>query len=157
MLARVRRQRAARVRRQRAPVALGLRDDRHLVNEHLAIRAAGTLVGAVPDLLGGEIVRATGAAHDFLARKSTNLSVGSVEQRPPKLRVVVLTPHLTFLEGQGKEVDLVILPWVHRDNFEEDAEARQLLYVSLSRARHQLLVRMASGAVPTICQRLGLA
>jgi hypothetical protein len=34
------------------------RDDRHLVNEYLAIRAAGTLVGAVPDLLAGEVVRA---------------------------------------------------------------------------------------------------
>jgi superfamily I DNA/RNA helicase len=46
---------------------------------------------------------------------------------------------------------------VHQDNFEDNTEARQLFYVSLSRARHQLLVRIASSAVPPVCEQLGLA
>lgn len=48
----------------------------------------------------------------------------------PRRGLYLLTCH----EGKGKEFDLVILPWVHQDNFEDTAEARQLLYVSLSRA-----------------------
>jgi hypothetical protein len=50
----------------------------------------------------------------------------------------------------------VILPHVSRANFGDDEESRQLLYVSLSRARRRLLICLAAGAVPAVCERLGL-
>lgn len=64
---------------------------------------------------------------------------------------------LSCHEGKGKEFDLVVLPYVSTDSFKDDEESRQLLYVSLTRARRFLLVRLASGKVPPICERLGLA
>ncbi len=70
----------------------------------------------------------------------------------PRRGIYLLTCH----EGKGKEFDFVILPYVSDDNFEDDEESRQLLYVSLSRARRWILVRLASRKVPPICQRLGL-
>ena len=70
----------------------------------------------------------------------------------PRRGIYLLTCH----EGKGKEFDLVVLPYVADDNFEDNEESRQLLYVSLSRARRWILVRIASGKVPPICRRLGL-
>lgn len=71
----------------------------------------------------------------------------------PRRGLYLLSCH----EGKGKEFDMVVLPHVSTVNFNDaEEEARQLLYVSLSRARHRLLVRIASGDVPPICQRLGL-
>jgi superfamily I DNA/RNA helicase len=70
----------------------------------------------------------------------------------PRRGLYLLSCH----EGKGKEFDLVVLPYVADANFGDDEEARQLLYVSLSRARRRILVRLASGHVPPICRRLGL-
>ena len=71
----------------------------------------------------------------------------------PRRGMYLLSCH----EGKGKEFDFVVLPYVADSNFEDDEESRQLLYVSLSRARRWILVRLASGQVPPICRRLGLA
>jgi superfamily I DNA/RNA helicase len=71
----------------------------------------------------------------------------------PRRGIYLLSCH----EGKGKEFDFVVLPYVADTNFEDDEESRQLLYVSLSRARRWILVRLASGRVPPICNRLGLA
>jgi hypothetical protein len=71
----------------------------------------------------------------------------------PRRGIYLLSCH----EGKGKEFDFVVLPYVADTNFEDDEESRQLLYVSLSRARRWILVRLASGRVPPICKRLGLA
>lgn len=71
----------------------------------------------------------------------------------PRRGLYLLSCH----EGKGKEFDMVVLPHVSTINFNDaEEEARQLLYVSLSRTRHRLLVRLASGDTPPICQRLGL-
>lgn len=70
----------------------------------------------------------------------------------PRRGIYLLTCH----EGKGKEFDFVVLSYVADDNFEDNEESRQLLYVSLSRARRWILVRVASGKVPPICRRLGL-
>ena len=70
----------------------------------------------------------------------------------PRRGIYLLTCH----EGKGKEFDFVVLPYVADDNFEDNEESRQLLYVSLSRAKRWILVRVASGKVPPICRRLGL-
>lgn len=64
---------------------------------------------------------------------------------------------LSCHEGKGKEFDLGVLPYVSTDSFNDDEESRQLLYVSLTRGRRSILVRLASGKVPPICERLGLA
>jgi superfamily I DNA/RNA helicase len=64
---------------------------------------------------------------------------------------------LSCHEGKGREFDLVVLPYVSTDSFKDDEDSRQLLYVSLTRARRFVLVRLASGKVPPICERLGLA
>jgi hypothetical protein len=84
-----------RARGEWSPVALGLRDDRHLVNQHLTMCAAGTLVRAVPDLLAGEVVCAAHAAHEqrplrrrwepghrpLSARRGESFSAGATEAR----------------------------------------------------------------------------
>jgi superfamily I DNA/RNA helicase len=72
------------------------------------------------------------------------------------------TPHrglflLSCHEGKGKEFDFVVLPFLSSENFDDDQESRQLLYVSLSRARKRILARVATGQVPAICERIGLA
>ena len=64
---------------------------------------------------------------------------------------------LTCHEGKGKEFDFVVLPFLGSENFGDDQESRQLLYVSLSRARKRVLVRIAAGQVPTLCERIGCA
>lgn len=71
----------------------------------------------------------------------------------PRRGLYLLSCH----EGKGKEFDMVVLPHVSTINFDDtEEEARQLLYVSLSRARHRLLVRIPNDDPPPICQRLGL-
>ncbi|MGI8411616.1 MAG: UvrD-helicase domain-containing protein [Solirubrobacteraceae bacterium] len=70
----------------------------------------------------------------------------------PRRGLYLLSCH----EGKGKEFDFVILPHVSTANFKDDEESRQLLYVSLSRARQRILIRLAQGDAPAICQRLGL-
>jgi superfamily I DNA/RNA helicase len=64
---------------------------------------------------------------------------------------------LTCHEAKGKEFDMVILPYVSGTIFNDaDQESRQVLYVSLSRARHRLLVRVAEGDIPAHCLAMGL-
>jgi superfamily I DNA/RNA helicase len=71
----------------------------------------------------------------------------------PRRGLYLLSCH----EGKGKEFDLVILPHVSTPNFADDEESRQLLYVSLTRARRRILIRLGEGQIPPICRRLGLA
>ncbi len=70
----------------------------------------------------------------------------------PRRGLFLLSCH----EGKGKEFDFVVLPFLSTENFGDNDEARQLLYVSLSRARKKILARVARGQVPTICERIGL-
>jgi superfamily I DNA/RNA helicase len=70
----------------------------------------------------------------------------------PRRGLYLLTCH----EGKGKEFDLVVIPHLSATNFKDDEESCQLLYVSLSRARRRLLVRIPNDDVPPICHRLGL-
>jgi superfamily I DNA/RNA helicase len=64
---------------------------------------------------------------------------------------------LTCHEAKGKEFDMVILPYVSETIFKDsDTESKQILYVSLTRARHRLLVRVAEGDIPASCQAMGL-
>ena len=81
------------------------------------------------------------------------LQLRSASEGAPQRGLFVLSCH----EGKGKEFDLAILPWVSSENFDDDAESRQLLYVSLTRGRKRIIVRLANGEVPPICFRLGLA
>ncbi len=84
------------------------------------------------------------------------------ENRILQLRFAAAAAHdrglflLSCHEGKGKEFDFVILPFLSEENFGDDQESRQLLYVSLSRARKRILARVASGQVPSICERIGL-
>ncbi len=65
---------------------------------------------------------------------------------------------LTCHEAKGKEFDMVILPYVSDCIFtDDDDEDRQILYVSLTRARQRLLVRLADGEVPEHCKAMGLS
>lgn len=70
----------------------------------------------------------------------------------PRRGLYLLSCH----EGKGKEFDFVVLPYVSTESFGDDQESHQLFYVSLTRARHFVLVRLATGKVPAICARLGL-
>lgn len=64
---------------------------------------------------------------------------------------------LTCHEGKGQEFDMVVLPYLSTTSFEDDdQQARQLLYVSLSRARRRILVRFATGEAPDFAARIGL-
>jgi len=91
---------------------------------------------------------------DALARVKRRVRQARFAAAPtPRRGLYLLSCH----EGKGKEFDMVVLPHISKINFDDtEEEARQLLYVSLSRARHRLLVRIASGDTPPICQRLGL-
>jgi superfamily I DNA/RNA helicase len=85
--------------------------------------------------------------------KSRVLQARFVSTPSPRRGLYLLSCH----EGKGKEFDMVVLPHVSTVNFNDtEEEARQLLYVSLSRARHRLLIRIATNDAPPICQRLGL-
>ena len=64
---------------------------------------------------------------------------------------------LTCHEGKGQEFDMVLIPYLSVDSFEDDQQARQLLYVSLSRARRRLFLRVPKTAAPELAHRLGLA
>jgi superfamily I DNA/RNA helicase len=65
---------------------------------------------------------------------------------------------LTCHEAKGKEFDMVILPYVSATVFNDsDTESKQVLYVSLTRARHRLLVRVAEDDVSASCQAMGLS
>jgi len=63
---------------------------------------------------------------------------------------------LTCHEGKGQEFDMIVIPYLSADSFEDDQQARQLLYVSLTRARRRLLLRIPTTDAPEIAQRLGL-
>jgi superfamily I DNA/RNA helicase len=64
---------------------------------------------------------------------------------------------LTCHESKGKEFDMVIVPYLSEQIFpSKDPDARQLLYVALTRARHRILVRSAQGGGPGFCRPLGL-
>lgn len=63
---------------------------------------------------------------------------------------------LTCHEGKGQEFDMIVIPYLSADSFEEDQEARQLLYVSLSRARRRLFLRVPRTNAPELAQLLGL-
>jgi superfamily I DNA/RNA helicase len=64
---------------------------------------------------------------------------------------------LTCHEGKGQEFDMIVIPYLNADSFEDNQQARQLLYVSLSRARRRLFLRLPKTDVPELAQRLGLA
>jgi DNA helicase IV len=52
---------------------------------------------------------------------------------------------------------MVILPYVSSMIFSDgEQESRQVLYVSLTRARHRLLVRVAEGLAPEDCKAMSL-
>jgi superfamily I DNA/RNA helicase len=64
---------------------------------------------------------------------------------------------LTCHEGKGQEFDMIVIPYLSQNSFEDDnQEARQLLYVSLSRARRRVFVRVPKGDAPDLAHRLGL-
>lgn len=102
-----------------------------------------------------QVLRSLPSASDEEAR-------AQVEGRILQLRFTAAgAPHrglflLSCYEGKGKEFDFVVLPFLSSENFGEDEESRQLLYVSLSRARERILARVANGQVPSICERIGL-
>jgi superfamily I DNA/RNA helicase len=63
---------------------------------------------------------------------------------------------LTCHEGKGQEFDMIVIPYLNADSFEDAQQARQLLYVSLSRARRRLFLRIPKSDVPELALRLGL-
>jgi DNA helicase-2/ATP-dependent DNA helicase PcrA len=63
---------------------------------------------------------------------------------------------LTCHEGKGQEFDMIVIPFLSADSFEDAQQARQLLYVSLTRARRRLLLRIPTTDAPDIAQRLAL-
>ena len=63
---------------------------------------------------------------------------------------------LTCHEGKGQEFDMIAIPYLSTDSFEDDQQTRQLLYVSLSRARRRLFLRIPKTDVPELAHRLGL-
>lgn len=63
---------------------------------------------------------------------------------------------LTCHEGKGQEFDMIVIPYLSGDSFEDDQQARQLLYVSLSRARRRLFLRVPTTGAPELAHRLGL-
>jgi superfamily I DNA/RNA helicase len=63
---------------------------------------------------------------------------------------------LTCHEGKGQEFDMVVLPFMSADSFEDDQSARQLLYVTLTRARRRLVLRIPTTQAPELAIRLGL-
>lgn len=63
---------------------------------------------------------------------------------------------LTCHEGKGQEFDMIAIPYLSGDSFEDDQQARQLLYVSLTRARRRLFLRIPKTNPPELAQRLGL-
>lgn len=64
---------------------------------------------------------------------------------------------LTCHQSKGKEFDVVVLPYLSSTIFDDTDEGRQLLYVTLTRARMAILVRVADGAAPPFAQTIGLA
>ena len=64
---------------------------------------------------------------------------------------------VTCHQAKGKEFDVVVLPYLSSTIFEDSVEGRQLLYVTLTRARQGILVRVASGAAPPFATTIGLA
>jgi superfamily I DNA/RNA helicase len=64
---------------------------------------------------------------------------------------------LTCHSGKGKEFDTVVIPYLSEDIFADDEEGRQLLYVSITRARRRLIVRSAQGHAPSFARVIGLA
>ena len=63
----------------------------------------------------------------------------------------------TCHSGKGKEFDTVVVPYLSTEIFTDDQEGRQLMYVSLTRARKRLIVRSAIGRTPAFAQTIGLA
>jgi superfamily I DNA/RNA helicase len=63
---------------------------------------------------------------------------------------------LTCHEGKGQEFDMVVIPYLSADSFEDNQQARQLLYVSLSRARCRLFLRIPKDQPPSLAASLGL-
>lgn len=93
------------------------------------------------------------ADHEAAERARARVRQARFRSAPaPRRGLFLLSCH----EGKGKEFDFVILPHVSTANFKDDEESRQLLYVSLSRARRRLLIRVAMGDAPPICERLRL-
>ena len=63
---------------------------------------------------------------------------------------------LTCHEGKGQEFDMIVIPYLSADSFENDQQAQQLLYVSISRARRRLFLRVPKTDVPDLAHRLRL-
>ena len=60
-------------------------------------------------------------------------------------------------EGKGQEFDMIVIPDRNQVSFEDNQQARQLLYVSLSRARHRLFLRVPTTDAPALAYCLGQA
>lgn len=91
------------------------------------------------------------AARDSVLNRLTHLRF-TAEAREPR-GLYLLTCH----EAKGKGFDVVILPYVSATIFNDaDTESKQVLYVSLTRTKYRLLVRVAQGDVPASCRAMGL-
>lgn len=101
------------------------------------------------------VMRALPGSTDAEARQQVDariLQLRTASEGAPERGLFVLTCH----EGKAKEFDLAVLPWLTTENFGDDDESRQLLYVSLTRGRKRIIVRVARGEVPPICELIGL-
>ncbi len=131
-----------------------------------AARTVSRIAAAHEDakLVAGDaahIVRTTLRVRDGLDDLATR---GAILNRLAQLRFTAEAREprglylLTCHEAKGKEFDMVILPYVSETIFKDsDTESKQVLYVSLTRARHRLLVRVAEGDIPSSCQAMGLS
>ena len=52
---------------------------------------------------------------------------------------------------------MIVIPYFNQVSFEDNQQARQLLYVSLSRARHRLFLRVPTTDAPALAYCVGLA
>lgn len=158
-----------RLREPRRSLADGLNQlvDRcdTLVGMFAAAEATIRLVTADQDrrVVAWERVRVLRQVLRALPEASDEEARAQAENRILQLRFATAAAHdrglflLSCHEGKGKEFDFVVLPFLSTENFGEDQESRQLLYVALSRARKRILARLATGQSPVICERIGLA
>jgi hypothetical protein len=125
-----------------ARIAAGAEDEKLLAGDAAyVVRAALRVRGGVDDAAAKEKIISRLAQLRFTA-----------EARNPR-GLYLLTCH----EAKGKEFDMVILPYLSSAIFSDaEPESRQLLYVSLTRARHRMLVRVAEGEIPEHCKAMGL-
>lgn len=160
---------ASRLREPRRSLAIAINDLLGQCDSVTgALRAAESMITISsaeqdPNALDHEAIRAFRRAlmsppgDDTSTVERVRARIQQARHRPANAETLRGLYLLTCHEGKGKEFDLVILPWVHTDNFEDDDESRQLLYVSLTRARRAVVVRVDPKSAPPVCRRLGLA